>query len=235
MRARPSWWILAFLVACGRDEPRPTPVTRPTPAEAQAPADAPRPQPERGPISVGTPRPDAAAPARAAPAPDASALDLDALSLAVQARGNEARQQNGAPLLAWSDSLATLARRHSEDMAARGFFEHTNPDGRDVNARGRGLRMACALTSGETTWRGYSENLLYTSPYAASQTTTYSDGRTVTVHQWKDAERIAREALVSWLDSPGHRANLLQPRSRSAGVGAAISADRRVYLTHVFC
>ena len=78
MRARPSWWILAFLVACGRDEPRPTPVTRPTPAEAQAPADAPRPQPERGPISVGTPRPDAAAPARAAPAPVPVAAERDA-------------------------------------------------------------------------------------------------------------------------------------------------------------
>ncbi len=174
-------------------------------------------------------------PAPSVTAPDLSVLDLDALSQAVQARGNEARQQNGAGALVWSDSLATLARRHSEDMAARAFFEHTNPDGRDVNARGRALRMACVLTIGETTWRGFSENLLYTSQYASAQTTTYSDGRTVTVHQWKNAERIAREAIVSWLDSPGHRANLLQPRSRSAGVGAAVSADRRVYLTHVFC
>ncbi len=67
MRARPSWWILPFLIACGRDEPRPPPVTPPTPAEARAPADAPR--PERGPLSVGAPPPAAAAPPRVVPDP----------------------------------------------------------------------------------------------------------------------------------------------------------------------
>ncbi len=169
------------------------------------------------------------------PPVDPSQIDLAALSVAVQERGNAARQQNGAAPLVWSDSLATLARLHSEDMARRDFFDHSNPDGRDVNARGRQMGLRCVLQVGQTTWRGFSENLFYTTHYASGHTTTYGDGRSVTVYQWKTLPQIAEESIESWMNSPGHRVNLLQGRSQRAGVGAARSADRRIYVTHVFC
>ncbi len=31
--------------------------------------------------------------------------------------------------LSWDDGIAAVAQAHSEDMVARGFFDHTNPDG----------------------------------------------------------------------------------------------------------
>ena len=37
--------------------------------------------------------------------------------------------------LAWNDSLANAARGHSLDMATRGFFSHTTPDGKDFGVR----------------------------------------------------------------------------------------------------
>jgi uncharacterized protein YkwD len=36
----------------------------------------------------------------------------------------------GCPALRWDNRVARVAQAHSADMAARGFFAHTNPDGK---------------------------------------------------------------------------------------------------------
>jgi uncharacterized protein YkwD len=36
----------------------------------------------------------------------------------------------GCPELAWNGGVAAVAQAHSEDMVDRGFFSHTNPDGK---------------------------------------------------------------------------------------------------------
>lgn len=47
-------------------------------------------------------------------------------------------------------------------------------------------------------------------------------------------QRTPAEAMTSWLDSPGHRANLLGADYREIGVGLAKAADGTVYWTQVF-
>ena len=131
--------------------------------------------------------------------------------------------------------MATVARRHSEDMARRGFFDHRNPDGLDPTQRARTAGLRCEIVEGRTVWRGFAENLFYTQHFASGSTTTYSDGRTVTVYQWKPADVLAAESVRQWMNSPGHRANLLQTRSRRSGVGIALGPDRRIYFTQLFC
>jgi uncharacterized protein YkwD len=42
---------------------------------------------------------------------------------------NQRRVAKGCPPLIWSQRLAAVAEAHSRDMATRGFFSHTNPDG----------------------------------------------------------------------------------------------------------
>src|SRR5438093_3199515 len=42
---------------------------------------------------------------------------------------NAQRKKNDRPDLAWDDTLAKLARAHSEDMANRGYFKNVNPEG----------------------------------------------------------------------------------------------------------
>lgn len=37
-----------------------------------------------------------------------------------------------------------------------------------------------------------------------------------------------------WMDSPGHRKNLLDPRAKSVGIGMAISADGKLYAVQNF-
>lgn len=42
------------------------------------------------------------------------------------------------------------------------------------------------------------------------------------------------QVIEAWLSSPGHRANLLDPRYRHVGVATAVSADGQVYWVQVF-
>ena len=48
---------------------------------------------------------------------------------------NEKRRSLGCPELSWDRRIASIASGHSRDMATRGFFSHTNPDGKDLVAR----------------------------------------------------------------------------------------------------
>jgi uncharacterized protein YkwD len=42
---------------------------------------------------------------------------------------NDHRMSMGCPALEWNEEVAAVAQAHSEDMVARDFFSHTNPDG----------------------------------------------------------------------------------------------------------
>ena len=37
-----------------------------------------------------------------------------------------------------------------------------------------------------------------------------------------------------WMDSPGHRTNLLDPRAKSVGIGMAVGADGKLYAVQNF-
>lgn len=58
--------------------------------------------------------------------PDPSA---DPLVAAFVEQVNAHRGSVGCPELLWNPDVAAVAQAHSEDMVARDFFSHTNPDG----------------------------------------------------------------------------------------------------------
>ena len=66
---------------------------------------------------------------------------------------NEHRASIGCPSLAWDGRVADVALRHSQDMASRHFFGHTNPDGVDPFARLRAAGIAYS-TAGENIAEG---------------------------------------------------------------------------------
>ncbi len=85
-----------------------------------------------------------------------SAIDAQAEIQDLVARINRHRGSLGCPALRRDDRLATVALQHSQDMARRRFFSHTNPDGRDPFDRMRlaGIRFQAAaenLASGQIT------------------------------------------------------------------------------------
>lgn len=65
----------------------------------------------------------------ASPPPDSTTtrqLELEAFRLV-----NDERVANGLAPLSMDLDLRAVARAHSQDMTARGYFDHTNPDGDD--------------------------------------------------------------------------------------------------------
>jgi uncharacterized protein YkwD len=116
---------------------------------------------------------------------------------------NQVRAEHGLSPLAEDGGLDALAGERSADMAARGYFSHTTPEGLDVFAlmdqRGIGFSMA-------------GENLAWN---------THGDAQ------------AAPYALQGFLNSPPHRANLLNPAFSQIGVGVARDGGK-VYFTLVF-
>jgi uncharacterized protein YkwD len=61
--------------------------------------------------------------------------DLRELELAVFNEINNVRQQYGIHPLRWDDQVAEVARKHSEDMARRNYYEHVSPEGKHPQDR----------------------------------------------------------------------------------------------------
>ena len=173
-------------VVMGRDGAAPaSPV-----AEAPVP---PAPEVPAPPVEVPAPEVPAAAPETAPPAPEPPTAP--ATSFGAPAPGSEAevlalvntvRAGAGCAPLLHDEGLATVARGHSADMRDRGFFDHTNPDGRDPFDR--------AEAAGQTNARA--ENIAYGQPDPAA-------------------------VMDAWMNSSGHRANILDCGLRTLGTGVA--------------
>ncbi|TET35327.1 MAG: CAP domain-containing protein [Planctomycetota bacterium] len=99
---------------------------------------------------------------------------------------NDERSAAGVGPLQWCDGLAACAKAHSNDMCARGFFDHTNPDGEGPTERGQaghaGSYTFTPIVSSPYTWIG--ENIAMGSTTPA-------------------------ETMNMWMNSSGHRANIL--------------------------
>ncbi|EGE43924.1 putative RNA polymerase, sigma 70 family subunit [Streptomyces sp. ACT-1] len=102
-------------------EPRPTPTTAPP---------SPTPTPGR---TAATRTPTAAAPSPAAP--PRTAAPRPRPEAGVVTRVNTLRAANGCPELETDPRLTEVAQRHSDDMAARNYFDHTDSSGRGAGDR----------------------------------------------------------------------------------------------------
>jgi uncharacterized protein YkwD len=67
---------------------------------------------------------------------------------------NAHRTSMGLAQLTWDAEVAAVAQAHSQDMVARGFFSHTNPDGESPFDRLRAAGIAYSA-AGENIAYGY--------------------------------------------------------------------------------
>ena len=96
-----------------------------------------------------------------------------------------------------------------------------------------GLRCARKLPSGLRR-TGIGENLFQNHLYSAI--IYRKNGAQRTQHyRWSHAKEIVATTVRGWLNSPSHRHNMLSQHYTHGGVGVAISADGKVYITHNFC
>ncbi|MEA2310326.1 MAG: hypothetical protein QOE28_294, partial [Solirubrobacteraceae bacterium] len=107
---------------------------------------------------------------------------------------NQIRAQRGLPLLHENVKLRRAAIGQSNDMVTRRFFDHTTPDG---------VTMVDRITRAR-----------YVNPRVG----------------WSLGENLAwgtgdlgtpRGVMNAWMNSPGHRANILKRSYREVGIGIA--------------
>ncbi|MEU6548985.1 sigma-70 family RNA polymerase sigma factor [Streptomyces sp. NPDC046915] len=138
------------------------------------------------PIRKSTPAPERSARPTPRPSstPQAQVTSSDTVTQVV-ALVNKERAAAGCGPLTEDPQLENAAQRHSDDMAARNFFDHTNPDGADPGQR---------ITAAGYRWSTYGENIA-------------------------KGQQTAQAVMDSWMNSPGHRANILNCSFKDIGVG----------------
>ncbi|MET9958349.1 sigma-70 family RNA polymerase sigma factor [Streptomyces sp. NPDC006326] len=132
------------------DSAPPSPSPSPSASASPSPsAESPSPSPTPTPSKTASPRTSAPAPA---PAPQGIAGQVIALV-------NDERAAAGCGPLKEDPQLRSAAQGHSDDMANRDFFSHTNPDGADPGKR---------TTAAGYRWSTYGENIAKGQQTAAS-------------------------------------------------------------------
>jgi uncharacterized protein YkwD len=164
--------------------------------------------------------------------PGAPAIDHTALEARIHELINVQREQNGLSELSYDSFLADIARGHSYDMVLRNYFEHVDPDGKNAKARGDSAGYPCIRGYRNSYTEGLSENLYQ--GYRGSTYVTDPNGTIVTT-SWNSLDQIAGMAVTGWMNSEGHRRNILNANFQQEGIGIAYSADDKVYVTENFC
>lgn len=134
------------------------------------------------------------------PQPTQEILDLETEAFDLV---NDEREGRGGDALIWDDDLTAVARAHSQDMVDRGFFSHTNPDGKALGER---------LQAAGIAYRMAGENIAWNQGYADP----------------------AGTAVDGWMNSSGHRDNILRTAFTHSGMGVAKTASDAYYFTQVF-
>jgi len=57
----------------------------------------------------------------------------------------------------------------------------------------------------------------------------------ITSYDWNSPEEIAKSTVEGWMNSEGHRSNILYPYFESEGIGVVVNSDHKVYITQNFC
>jgi uncharacterized protein YkwD len=125
--------------------------------------------------------------------PDAGNLEL--IRGALSCLHDQIRTQNGLGTLADNSALDAAAAAHSDDMIARGYFDHDTPDGGTFDQR---ILSAGYARPGDGWSLG--ENLI-----------------------WADGDLATPAALMnSWMNSEGHRENILNGTYRELGLAVRL-------------
>jgi len=156
--------------------------------------------------------------------------DIDYIERRVHALVNEYRVENGRSALSYDTELVSIARGHSLDMAENDFFDHDNLRGMDPTDRAEAAGYSCYKIYGSYYTEGLAENIWQGWLY---DSITYIG--VVPYYNWLTQDEIAELAVDGWISSPGHRANLLEENYDREGIGVAIAADDKVYITQDFC
>lgn len=104
---------------------------------------------------------------------------------------NQERSAAGLSTLAYNNTMQHYARLKSKDMGDRGYFDHANPEGQYITAQ---------MKADGVSYNSWGENIAYISGASGNSA-------------------LADRFMTNWMNSSGHRANILSTNFTSIGVG----------------
>jgi len=122
---------------------------------------------------------------------------------------NASRAANDLPPLERNAALTRAAQSHADDMLRRDYYSHTSPEGGSVSDRFQ--------AAGGSKWLLTAENI------------AKCDGCKPPLSQ-----NYVRQMHKGWMNSPGHRRNILRRGLDRFGYGMAIDDDGRLYAVQTF-
>ena len=134
---------------------------------------------------------------------------------------NERRVRHQRGELRWEGTLAKIAQYHSDDMVKRSYYAHEGPNGETMSDRYDRHAKDC---------RTYAENIMYT--WYQEELNTQGDT------YYSTNEELARGIVNGWMNSSGHRENILNAQFSEEGIGVtSVETDEgaKVYATQNFC
>ena len=134
---------------------------------------------------------------------DTSSSDAQTIKSQVQDLVNQQRTQHGLSSLIWNNQIAQIAESHSVDMFQNDYTDHNDLTGKTPADRLQSVAI-CSYPS---------ENI----------------GWTKGVY----ADNVASKIVGEWMNSPGHRANILSSLT-NAGVGVSFDGYYAI-ITIDFC
>ncbi|MGL5150069.1 MAG: CAP domain-containing protein [Clostridium sp.] len=108
---------------------------------------------------------------------------------------NEERSKQGIPLLTYNKTMEKYGRIKAKDMGDKGYFAHENPNGELITVQ---------MNKDGVGYNAWGENI------------AYSTG---------DINAIATQFMNMWMNSEGHRKNILSDNYTSIGIGISKHGD----------
>lgn len=156
-------------------------------------------------------------------------IDYVLLNAAVFFRTNEIRKEHGLSELGFLQNLESSATMHAKDMIRRNFFDHTNPYDKSKTTPSDRGRLSGIINP------SLAENI------AENFGIEYEGGKSVYVIDAKKGFfsyeyngpviknrtylSFAQAIVLQWMNSPGHRENILSKKAVQLGCGMAFYRD----------
>ncbi|MBI4871300.1 MAG: hypothetical protein HY814_07000 [Candidatus Riflebacteria bacterium] len=124
---------------------------------------------------------------------------------------NQTRHQHDLGTVALDKTLDKVARKHSEEMDALSYFDHKSPVTTNHTLTNR-------LRNDGVAFRRASENIAKF-PYKMGANVKLKGKNRLTA---QTPQQLASDMMEGYLNSPGHRVNILDPQVTRVGLGTVI-------------
>jgi len=159
---------------------------------------------------------------------DFQALDYPRLNAAIFFVTNETRQKYNLPILAYAKELECSAWNHARRMVEKKFFSHNDPT--DTERQTPALRGKLAGIANPNLAENIADCFAITYdgqrgiyPLEKQGEFSYTwHGKPIPPHTYLS---LAEEVVKIWMNSPGHRSNILSKQALQLGCGAFFYYD----------